>query len=494
MVIIQLIIQEWKKSYRSQGFYKNLAVSFMLFFFTAYIAVALLFLGFSLNELLERLDSKQNPMELFNGAMLYIMLGGLVVRFALQQLNTFNLPPYQILPVKRSLLVNFLLLKPLASPINYLLLLVVIPFSLKSVVGYYDTAVAIRFVISFIMLVWFDSLLAAFLKRKFGAAFFSFALIIFCFGGFIALEYFKLFSLFTFSKSFFGFIVLRPWGLLVSLSCVVGAFFLNKWYFSQNYYPENFNRKIKGDKVIAAELTFLNRFGIVGELISLELKLILRHKRTKGMLYMSVFFLFYGLIFYTNKTYEESNAMLFFAAVFMTGFPMFTYGQWVFSWDSAHFDSLMTRNIPVSTYIYANYLLMVVLNVICFILTSAYFFYGTKIMYLHFAALLLNLGVNSYFLLWGAMFKTKRINLSKSSSMNYQGMTYKNYLIIFPIIFFPMLFVWAVSFITSLAVALWIVSIIGIAGILLRKPILNGLVQFFNGRKYKLAQGFRESE
>ena len=173
---------------------------------------------------------------------------------------------------------------------------------------------------------------------------------------------------------------------------------------------------------------------------------------------------------------------------------MITYGQWVISWDSAHFDSIMTNNIPIKTYLNANYYLMVALNVICFIITSAYFFFGTKIIYMHLTAFVFNLGVNVPLLLLGAMYKTKRIDLSKSSSMNYQGMTYKNYLIIFPIIFVPMIVVAGLSYFASLSVALGTLSIIGLAGILLRKPILNSLVSLFNDRKYKLAEGFREGE
>ena len=494
MVILNLVVQEWKKSFRSQGFYKNLAVSLMLGFFALYMAVVLLFLGFSLSEILEKADNKLNPMELFNGAMLYILLAGLLIRVVMQQLNTINLPPYQVLPIKRSLLVNFLLLKPLTSPVNYFLLLVVIPFSIKSIVGYYSVAVAVRFVFSFVLMVWFNSLIAAFLKRKYGSSLLSLIVIVLTFGGIIALEYFKVFSLFALSRKLFDFIILTQFGLLVSFIAVCAAFFLNKWFFAQNYYPENFNKKMKSDKISTAELTFLNRFGIIGDLISLELKLVLRHKRTKSLLYMSALFLFYGLIFYTKKTYETNASMLFFVAMFVTGFPMITYGQWVISWDSSHFDALMTKNIPIKSYVTANYYLMVALNVICFIITSFYFYFGSKIIYLHLSAFVFNVGVNVYLLLFGAMYKTKRIDLSKSSSMNYQGMTYKNYLIIFPVMFFPMIVVGLMSYFFSLPIALWTLTIIGLVGILLRKPILNSLIHLFNNRKYKLAEGFREGE
>ena len=494
MLITDLLKQEWKKSYRAQGFYKNLAVSIMLGFFALYMAVIFLFLGLSLNGILEKADSSLNPMELFNGAMLYIILGGLALRFFMQPLNTFNLPPYQVLPIKRSTLMNFLMLKPLASPVNYFLLLVVVPFAIKSVIGYYSISVALRFILTFIFVVWFNSLLAAFLKRKFGAGLYPFLIIILVMPGLAALEYYKLFSLFSISRSVFDFIILNPVGLIIPLCAVVGAYQLNKWFFSKNFYPEKFNSKIKGDKTVAADISFLNRFGIIGELITLEIKLILRHKRTKSILYMSVLFLFYGLFFYTSKTNANNNAMLFFAAMFITGFLMLMLGQWVISWDSSYFDSIMTKNIPIRSYMNSNYFLLLGFNVISFVLTTPYFFFGMKIVYLHLAAFLFNIGVNAYFLIFMATYKSTRIDLSKSAAMNYQGTSYKSMLIILPVMFLPILIVYVLSAISSLTVALWTISLIGMAGILFRNSIITLCVNQFNRRKYKLAEGFREGE
>lgn len=494
MLIANLIKQEWKKSYRAQGFYKNLAVSIMLGFFALYMAVVFLFMGLYLNEILEKAHKTLNPTELFNGAMLYLLLFGLAIRFFMQQLNTFNLPPYQVLPVKRTTLINFLILKPLASPINYFLLLVVVPFAIKSVVGYYNVLVAVRFILSFILLVWFNSLTASYLKRKFGTGLFSFLSVILVLLGIGALEYFKVFSLFDISRSVYGFIVLKPFGLIIPVCAVVVTYTLNRWFFSANYYAEKFNSKINGNKTVAADISFLNRFGIIGELISLEIKLILRHKRTKQILYMSVLFLFYGLLFYTQKGLDKNSGMLFFAAMFITGFLMLMFGQWVISWDSSHFDTIMTKNIPVRTYLNANYYLLISFNIICFILTTPYFFFGMKIVYMHLAAFMFNIGVNVYLLIFLATYNNRRIDLSKSSAMNYQGTTYKSFLIILPIMFLPMIIVYTLTALSSLAVALWTLSLLGLAGVIFRNQIMNLCVNQFNRRKYKLAEGFREGE
>jgi hypothetical protein len=170
------------------------------------------------------------------------------------------------------------------------------------------------------------------------------------------------------------------------------------------------------------------------------------------------------------------------------------YGQWVVSWDSSHFDCLMTRNISIKNYLNANYYLLVAFNIICFVLTTPYFYFGMKIVYMHLAAFIFNTGVNIYLLLFLSSFNTKRIDLSKSSAMNYQGTTFKSFLIVIPIMFVPMILVGVLSAIASITVALWTLTVLGVAGILLREPLLNICVKQFNRRKYALAEGFREGE
>jgi hypothetical protein len=272
------------------------------------------------------------------------------------------------------------------------------------------------------------------------------------------------------------------------------AYLLNRWFFSLNYYPEKFNQKIKSNKTSVTDITFLNRFGIIGELMTLEIKLILRHKRTKSILYMSGFFLLYGLMFYTNPHLGNNNGMLFFVAMFITGLLMLMFGQWVISWDSNHFDSLMTQNIPIRTYLNANYYLMIAFNVICFVLTTPYFYFGMKIVYMHLAAFIFNIGVNVFLLLFFATFNTRRVDLSKSSAMNYQGTTYKSFLIIMPIMLLPMLIVFGLTTFASISVALGTLTGLGILGIIFRNQLLTLCVNQFNRRKYVLAEGFRESE
>ncbi|MDR1886367.1 MAG: DUF5687 family protein, partial [Prevotellaceae bacterium] len=399
MVVLNLLKQEWLKSRRAKAFYKNLTVNILLILAVLYFGAIFLVAGFMLGSILEELvtPAKPTPTVLFNMAMLYMMLGGILMRLFMQQLGTINLLSYQTLPIKRSTLVNFLLLKPLTSPLNYMTLLVVIPFAVRSVSNYHDGATAFRFVLNIVFIIWFNSLLTAFLKRRFSSDFKFFLVIIAIAAAIVALEAFRLFSLSDASELIFGFLLNHSWGSVLVFLLPAAAFAINKWFFARNYYPEHFNIKIEKSNTAGTavmNLSFFDRFGSIGDFIALELKLILRHKRTKSMLYVSPIFLLYGLLFYTQEEYNNSAGLLFFIALFSTGFLMMMYGQWIISWDSAYFDGLMTKNIPIRSYMTANYYLLLAFNVISFVLTTPYFLFGTKIIQMHLAAFLFNAGVN----------------------------------------------------------------------------------------------------
>jgi len=495
MNLLQLLLQNGLKTVRSRGFYKNLMVTILLGFVALYFIAVFFALGLFLDNILRQIPTEKTPTEIFNGITLYLLLGGLAVRYLMQQLATINVQSYQVLPIKRSTIENYLLFTPLLHPINYLLFFTIIPFAIRSVSIDYDNFTALRFVLNFFLIVCFNSLTASFIKRKFGSNFWGFLGVIVFFGILIFLEVSQIFSLFTISGKVFDFIVLQPFGLILPLFAVVCTYLLNRWFFARNFYAEHFERQTKTAKTYnTSNLTFLNRFGIVGEIMALELKLIWRHKRTKSLTYMAVLFLFYGLYFYTNNFYANSSAWLFFSAMFITGLITFMFGQWIISWNSAHFDCLMTKNVSVRAYLSANFYLMLAGNTACFLLTMPYFLFGKQIAILHVVAFLYNSGVNVFLLTYFASYNTKRIDLMAKSVMNYQGTTFKNFLIVLPMMFLPMLTIAIFSAFSMGNTALVVLSALGIVGLVFQKQLITLCVNQFNKRKYALCEGFRQTE
>ena len=78
--------------------------------------------------------------------------------------------------------------------------------------------------------------------------------------------------------------------------------------------------------------------------------------------------------------------------------------------------------------------------------------------------------------------------------MNYQGTTFKNFLIVMPVMFGPVILASILSIFMENENAIIAMTIIGIICMLLAKPIFNVCVKKFNKRKYAMADGFRASE
>lgn len=489
-----LFRHNWLKGIRAPGYYKNLIVNIFIGLMSVYFIIAFIILGFALPEILSETLPHLDPALTFNGILPYILLAALFIRFMFQQLSVINLQSYQTLPIKREKIVNYLLLKPLLNPANYFTLCFVIPFAVSAVSKYYDGWTAFGFVWMIIFFIWFNTLTASFLKRKFGSNFVTIFIFLVVIGGFGLLEYFNIFSLFRASQHFFHFLLENTFGWIFALIFPVSAFLLNKWHFSQNYYAENFDRKIQKKAIESHGFTFMERFGKIGEIIALEIKLIMRNKRTKNVLYTAAIFLLYGLLFYPMETYKSNYGLLFFVATFVTGTGMLMFGQWIFSWDGVHFDFLMTRDIDTHTYIRANYFLLLGLSVISFIITTPYFFFGQQIILYHLVAFLYNTGVNINIFLFANTFNTTRLELSKGSAMNFQGTTWKNFIIILPILILPMILIGVLSFFSATNIALIILATLGLLGIFFQKPLLRITESQFLRRKYALCDGYRKKE
>lgn len=492
MIFIDLLRHELKKTTRSKAFYRNVLTNIFYGIFGLYMAGLFLFLGFQLGTLLDGASSTYDPTQLMLKGLFHLMLISIAFRFITQQLSTVALHNYITLPIKRSNLIHFLLIKPLFNPINYLSLLIFIPFAIRSTAAYYDGGTALKFIGIIIFMVWFDSLTASFLKRRIGTSLWGILGALAIVGGVIALDVFHLVPFSDWSGIAFEFVLFSSFGWLIPLVFVACAYLLNVSFFKKNYYIDTYDRSKIDSDLGVSHLSFLDRFGKIGSIMELEIKLILRHKRTKSILYVSAFFLLYGLLFYTQDSYGPS--MLFFAAICMTGIAMLMYGQWAISWDSMYFDGILTQNISAREYIEANYYLMSGFCLLSFILTTPYFFFGSKIIYLHFAALMINLGLNVFIYIYSATYNTKRLDLTKSNAMNYQGVTMKNFIALIPILLLPIILVSIFNAFFSFEVTMLIMSLIGFTGILLHRQLITVCVRQFQKRKYVLAEGFRESE
>lgn len=497
MIYRDLQSHQWRRTLRSPGFYGNLFQKIMLWFSVVYFSLLALIMGILLPEMLEDVQTNAEYWQLVAAGFGYYIVGGVLFRLLMQNLGTMNPLPYYVLPIPRKSLVRFITLRPLLNPINYFFqTLVLLPFLIRELAsGYIGWGIFLSMFLTGIFASWFNVFISSFIRRQFSSKSVPMFIIMGLLAGVILLEYFEVIPLFDIFLNTIPPMVGNGLSLLVMLAMAFGAYWLNAWYFSRNYYEERFTtpKKERSDKW---QFAFLDRWGTIGNYIGFSLKLIFRHKRTKASLITAALFIFYGLLMYNDAFggSVRSYGLKFFTAMFITGAPMMILGQFVIGWDANHFDFLMTRRMDTRSYLKANYLLMIFGCVVWFVASTPYFLMGREIVLLHVSAFLYNIGFNTIFLLFVAPYNTKRLSLNEKSAMSYQGTTYKSFLITIPMMFLPWIFVGVMALFFEWQVAVYVLAGFGVLCLLLHKPILNLAVRNFLSRKYALCEGFRKKE
>jgi hypothetical protein len=305
------------------------------------------------------------------------------------------------------------------------------------------------------------------------------------------LDYFGMIKLTPLSARFFNSILDNPVLTLIPLALMI-AFYLIQYRFLLNrMYPEEVVKSKAYEASDIPRIKYLESLGLTGDLILLEMKLWWRHKRTKSMLYLLPIFILYGLVFYPQPVYRDQVGWLIFVGIFMSGGLMMNYLNYAFGYESNYFDGILTRKIDMSRYIRAKLTIGMMITTFCFIITVPYVLFGTDILLINLVTYLFNLGFLSFLLTYMATYNKLKMDLSKGSAFNYQGIGATNWLVLIPAFLLPVLIYVPFSVFGYKYAGLAFIGLVGIAGLMLRKVLVRKITTNFFNRKYIMAEGFR---
>ena len=482
---------QFKSFFRSRNQAGNIVMRIVMFLLILYFLIIAIAAGFFLNKLIISIFPGKDVTEVFFGFILYYFLGDFLARIQLQELPTLSIVPYLHLNIRKKVLVNFLNIKSLFSAFNLIPILLFVPFTIMVIARQSGAFAACMILVSIISLMLFNNFLVLYLKRKSISNILYLLIGILVIGGLAALEYFKIISIAAFANRLFTEILTQP---LLALGFVVLAaamFLINSRYLLNNLFTEELSKKEKNKT--STDYPFLNRFGKTGELAALELKLILRHKRPRNALMMGLIFLLYGFIMYKPEALAKNDfMMIIFGAFFMTGIFIISYGQFMFGWQSGHFDGILTNKVNFKKFIKAKFLLFTLSSSVLTLLSLFYGFMSWKLLVIEIALYFYNIGFSTFIVLFFAMFNYKRLDLSKGASFNWQGTGASQWIMSIPLLLFPFLIYLPFHFLKQ---PFWGVAAIGIFGIitlLMRNVWVDFLTKKFEKQRYKIAEGFRE--
>jgi hypothetical protein len=489
-MLLEFIKLRFRETTRSSIWQKNIAVNIVLALLLLYLMACFLMVGFFLDRALGGMFPGSDPVEVFNRVLLYYFGLELLVRFFMQSTPAMSITPLMHLPVRRSFLMHFLLARSIVHPGNYISFLIFLPFAARAVSTLYSGAAACWWLLALLLMVVMVIHINIYIKRQLVVKPVVTLACGLAYAALLVLDYFHLLPVSVLSSGLFGAVLANPLWILVPAALVAGVYLLNYRFLLRHSYPEEIDRAARKKQIATQGLGFMSRFGQIGELMGVELKLMLRHKRTKTALYLAPFMLLYGLIFYKHPQFNSTMWMIF-AGIFVSGFMMLNYGQYIVAWEGKFFDGILTRKGSYSDYIQAKYYLLASFCMISYVLTIPYVYLGTEILWINTACALFNIGVSTYIMLWFAQYNRKRIDLSQGSAMNWQGVGASQFIAMLPALLLPMLIASIFEWVGLGAWGTGALALLGATGMLCNKWIIRAICKRFAQAKYALAEGYR---
>jgi hypothetical protein len=488
-----LLSHTWIRFTRSASFTKDTATLVFTLIIGVVMFVYALALGLTLDIIITKALQIEDAIYFLNSLLLYFFIFEFVMRYMMQNLPVLDVQPYLHLPLRKSGLVHFLLIRSAVHLLNLLPIILFLPFALKVIAPAYSISTALCWTLT----IWLCSMtlhyLVVLFKKTLDDSIYGIAALLTIIVVTGAADYYGWFKLSDISGKIFTSLLANPWLTGIPFVLLITLYLVNHRFFRLAMYPEEITSKKMNASGVSQDISFLKTFGLVGEMINVEIKLILRNKRSKNILYLSAFFLLYGLIFYTNKTYMEGfSGMLLFVGIFITGIFMINYGQMLFSWQGGHYDFTLTRPVSMRQYVESKYWLLCGVTIICFVLSTPYLYFGWKILFIHLAMTLFNMGVNAFVILNIAMWNPKKVNLTKGATFNYEGVGLAQWIMSIPILLGPYVFFLPFSIAGHPEVGVVAVGFAGVIGIIFRSKLIDMTTKRLINRKYKIAAGFRK--
>ena len=477
---------EWKSFSRSASFGTNLAIKIVMAIVALLYSFALLTMGIGLYYGLK--ENNLDPLVQVNTFLIYYFLFDLGIRFLWQKIPVMNIRPLLILPIKKSTIVHFSLGKTALSYFNLMHGFFFLPFSVVLYLENYPIESVLSWHLAMFSIVYINNFINVLLSNK-DNLFGGLLLVVVVLGG---LQHYGYFDITDYSAPFFEGLFHTPGLFLIPVTLVLALYKITYNFFKSQLYLDA-GLAIKSAVAKTENLNWLNQFGTLGTFLKNDIKLIKRNKRSKTTVGMSILFLFYGFIFFNNPS--QPQVMQIFAGIFVSGGFLFTFGQFVPSWDSQYYPLMMTQNISYKNYLTSKWWLIVIATVISAILSSFYIYLGWEIYLTILAGAVYNIGVNSHLVLYAGAYTKTPIDLSSSKGAfgDKKAFNLQTALISLPKILLPVLLYALGKYIEGPNTGLALVTLAGIIGFALRDRVFSQIEKVYKAEKYKTIQAYKQN-
>lgn len=487
--MISFFYHQWLEFSRSLNWKLSLFVNIFQVALAIFIMSNLIGLGYYIDVLIESVYPESSVINCFTELFLFYLLFDFYARFMFQKLPSLNIQPYLALPITKQKLIHYPLLKSAFGFFNFFALCLVVPFFIKVVVPLSCILFSIAWLVSVLALIFATNFFVLAFKYKFSSnpiVILSFVMIL------GVLIYVRFWEINNFTGHFSGIFLLisnRNYGVFISLILLGASYIFAYRTLFNNHRPEDTTKlSLKS----TTGLSLIDNYSQTGSLLALELKMILRNKRPKTALLYGLLMIPYGFLLYSMNS-DDDLLQLTIGFLIISGAAM-PYGQFFYSWQSSHFDGLMTQNVNVYSYIKSKFYIFTLLSLVSYTLTLPFVFSNEFRLIAHSGMVLYTIGISSFLVLYFGCFKSKPISLVKNQMISFDGVSLIDAMTLLPVLGIP-------AILYSIFVAMditfffiYALGLLGVVGLLLNRILLRYIARVLIKQKYNIGVGFRNNK
>ena len=490
-MVKDLLHHSWLSFWRSKTLGRSLGTTIFTWFMIFLIMLYMLGLGLALEKIILELAPEQDVLSTLNGWLVFYWLFELILRIVLQRNISLNIHYYLTQNLPKRSLAHFMIIKSLKNLFLLITILLFSPFAFTVVAHSYGLSMAWLWLTTLLVISIILHFLTILIQQYSKGGLLLPFMIALGLAGCLYLNHYGFVDFSMYSAKLMAGIIARPMLLLVVFVLIVFLYYINLGQVVRNLSLDSIPQQASQANLgIRKWVVYLNSYGQIGQLMALELRLILRNKRPRILMLSSVFMIAYFVLFL-----GRINQPLFTSAFLLvaTGAFMVNYGQLIFSWESSYFDFILTRNISSRVYLTSKFAMLLAFNTLCLIIMAiVLLIINPSLLKDLLIWYLINSGLFTYVFIWGTMLGPKPVEVNARAMFNYEGMSAFQFLVIIPYFLFPIGSAYLLSEFVGDIGREFVLFGIGLTGFLLYQTILNMLAKRLTKRKYKISNGFRE--
>ncbi len=349
---------------------KNKAAKIVGYIMTAFWAGYLIFFGTTFAFGFADIAPNREPYHVMNGVALLIILAiDFLLRVPFQKTPTQEVKPYLLLPVKRTRLIDFLLIRSGLSLFNLFWLFLFVPFAVITITKFFGFVGVLTYIIGILLLIVANNYWYLLCRTLIDEHIWWILLPIAFYGGMGCLAFIPDESpLFYFFMNLGdGYIQGNIFYFIGTIILIAILWIINRVLISTLFYKEIAKVDDTNIKHVS-EYKFFEQYGEVGEYMRLELKMLFRNRRCKGSLRtIAIIIIAFSCALSFSSIYDGKFMTSFICVYNFAAFGMIILSQ-IMSYEGNYFDGLMSRKESLMNLLKAKYYLYSAIEIIPFIL------------------------------------------------------------------------------------------------------------------------------